>query len=316
MPEPIIIHFLGTGGTIPLRNRRLPCIVIQYKDKLLILDIGECCQNVLLIKKFHPIKSKIIILISHLHADHTTGLPGFLTSLKLLGRKDPVMIIGPPGVSNFIYHIEQAFQLLETPFKIIVREAHVISDYSLVTIYEEKDIEILGFKTYHTDYISSIGFIISETQPHKTLNIKRLTKEIGESERNLGKLTANKVEKFLVTIRPPRIIIYTGDSRPVKYLSGLIRTPPDLLIHDATFIGETHHDEAVSTGHSTIEEAVKDALLLNARNVALVHLSPRYEQNDVLRALINSLKSIIMKEKNLSLPTIIIPQDDDYVIIR
>ena len=44
-----------------------------------------------------------MILITHLHGDHSFGMPGLLASLSLFGgRAEPVIIIGPIGIKEYI----------------------------------------------------------------------------------------------------------------------------------------------------------------------------------------------------------------------
>src|SRR5204862_44549 len=42
------------------------------------------------------------IFFSHLHLDHVLGLPGYLGTLGLLGRRDPMRIYGPLGSRQFL----------------------------------------------------------------------------------------------------------------------------------------------------------------------------------------------------------------------
>ncbi|MHA1616111.1 MAG: MBL fold metallo-hydrolase [Candidatus Njordarchaeales archaeon] len=314
MPEPITIHFLGTGGTAPFKKRKMPCIAVKFLDKLIIMDIGEGCQYSLLTEKFHPKRSKVIILISHFHADHTTGLPGFLNSLKLMNKTDPIIVIGPRGLSTFLSHVEKAFQLEDKPYELFLKEIQTEKTDTLIQAYEDKEIKILCFRTIHPN-TSSLGFILMEKESHKTLAIR--------NREEFMKLSYNQKRRFLcqdssfVVIRPPRSIVYTGDTRPIYFLKDLVPTPPDLIIHDATFIGDAHYEEALKTGHSSIEEALDIASLLRASTLALVHISPRYELDTVINAILKSIRGKI--EKGLPekfLPNIIIPCDGDIVTIR
>ena len=42
------------------------------------------------------------MFISHLHGDHFYGLPGFLASMHLLGRKNELTIYGPKELEEII----------------------------------------------------------------------------------------------------------------------------------------------------------------------------------------------------------------------
>ena len=47
------------------------------------------------------------IFISHLHGDHFYGLPGFLASMHLLGRKNELTIYGPKELEEIINMIHK-----------------------------------------------------------------------------------------------------------------------------------------------------------------------------------------------------------------
>jgi len=49
------------------------------------------------------------LLLTHLHSDHTLGLPDIMYSPWTLDRTTPLQIWGPPGTKNLASHIEQAY---------------------------------------------------------------------------------------------------------------------------------------------------------------------------------------------------------------
>lgn len=49
------------------------------------------------------------LLLTHLHSDHTLGLPDIMYSPWTLDRTSPLQIWGPPGTKNMASHIEQAY---------------------------------------------------------------------------------------------------------------------------------------------------------------------------------------------------------------
>jgi ribonuclease Z len=77
--------------------------------------------------------------------------------------------------------------------------------------------------------------------------------------------------------RPGRKIVYTGDTRPLQHLPDVaaVLRDADLLIHDATF-DDQESDRAREVLHSTAGEAGEAAAALNARMLALIHISSRY----------------------------------------
>jgi ribonuclease Z len=77
--------------------------------------------------------------------------------------------------------------------------------------------------------------------------------------------------------RPGRKVVYTGDTRPLHDQPELAPMNRDaaLLIHDATF-DHQERGPAREDLHSTAGEAGEAALALNARMLALMHISSRY----------------------------------------
>jgi ribonuclease Z len=82
--------------------------------------------------------------------------------------------------------------------------------------------------------------------------------------------------------RRGRKIVYTGDTQPSSEIVELARDC-DVLVHDATFDAEME-EKANSYGHSSTIQAAKTALDAGAKQLYLVHISPRYEDPELLEA--------------------------------
>jgi ribonuclease Z len=75
--------------------------------------------------------------------------------------------------------------------------------------------------------------------------------------------------------RPGRKIVYTGDTRPVVPALVAHAKDADLLIHDATY-DESEIKRAAEFYHATARQAGEAAAAVNARTLALTHISSRY----------------------------------------
>ncbi|ETZ18954.1 Ribonuclease Z [Borrelia duttonii CR2A] len=97
------INILGTGGTRPLHNRYLTSVLIEYHGESILFDCGEATQMSLRKQKISWQKIKMIC-ITHLHADHITGLLGIVMLMAQSGdtRKEPLTIIGPIGIKKYL----------------------------------------------------------------------------------------------------------------------------------------------------------------------------------------------------------------------
>ena len=88
------ICLLGTGGMLPLPNRFLTSLYAEYNGKAVLIDCGEGTQ-VAIAKHGLKLSRIELILITHCHADHVSGLPGLLLSIGNNSRMAPLEIAAP-----------------------------------------------------------------------------------------------------------------------------------------------------------------------------------------------------------------------------
>jgi ribonuclease Z len=85
------LHFIGTSSAKTSLKRFHSSIILKDKDFTLLVDAGEAITKALLHQYiyFNSINS---ILISHLHSDHSSGLPALITQMHLDKRQAPLFI--------------------------------------------------------------------------------------------------------------------------------------------------------------------------------------------------------------------------------
>src|SRR6056297_1349181 len=111
---------LGTGGTMPLPARHLTSVLLRREGELFLFDCGEGTQ--VSMRRLNLKWKKIsVIFISHTHADHITGLPGMLMLSSQVERDDPLYIIGPPKIKEFIDASRDVLEMYIN-YEIVVRE--------------------------------------------------------------------------------------------------------------------------------------------------------------------------------------------------
>ncbi len=95
------VCLLGTGGMMPLPYRWLTALMLRYNGKSILIDCGEGTQIALREKGWSP-KPIDIICFTHYHADHISGLPGMLLTMGNAERTEPLLLIGPKGLTRAV----------------------------------------------------------------------------------------------------------------------------------------------------------------------------------------------------------------------
>jgi ribonuclease Z len=268
------IIFLGTGGSLPTRNRNPSAVIVNFKGELLLFDCGEGTQQQMMRAKT-GMMSLSSIFVSHFHADHFLGIPGLIQTMSFLGRKDPLIIYGPEGTKEFT----EFFKILGyCNLKYEVRGVEL----SPGDIVEGKDYVVRALKTEHST--PSLGYALIENPRPGRFNRERAV-ELGVPPGPLfAKLQKGSPvevngktvmpEEVVGASRPGRTVIYTGDTRPCEAVLEASRDA-DLLIHDGSFADEMA-DWAEESMHSTAGEGAALAKEAGVRKLVLTHVSSRY----------------------------------------
>lgn len=108
------VVLLGTGTPLPDPERAGPSVAIVANGTPYIVDAGvglvRRAARVAGIPGLRPTNLKIAFL-THLHSDHTLGLPDLMMTPWIMGRKEPLELYGPPGTQAMVDHILQAYDV-------------------------------------------------------------------------------------------------------------------------------------------------------------------------------------------------------------
>ncbi len=103
------VVLLGTGNPNPEPDRMGPASAVISGDRAYIVDAGP---GVVRRAAQAGIQMKQItrVFITHLHSDHTVGLPDLIFTPAVTGRLEPLEIYGPPGLKAMVSHIMKAWK--------------------------------------------------------------------------------------------------------------------------------------------------------------------------------------------------------------
>ncbi|MFW9906737.1 MAG: MBL fold metallo-hydrolase [Candidatus Thorarchaeota archaeon] len=142
------ITFLGTGDAFASGGGKSAGIFVKIKNQGVLLDCGPHTLQAL--KKLGRKTNDIdLIIISHFHGDHFSGIPFILLEATLQQhRTKPLLIIGPPNIEN---RINDLYSVLyetianqEYPFPCKFQEI------TPLTLHEVNGLKISAFKMLHT----------------------------------------------------------------------------------------------------------------------------------------------------------------------
>jgi ribonuclease BN (tRNA processing enzyme) len=99
---------LGSGTPVPDPERAGPAYAITYGTRVFLFDAGAGVMRRVAAAGL-PIDGMTAVFLTHLHSDHTLGLPDVIHTTWVMGRAAPMPIIGPPGTQAMVDHIQAAW---------------------------------------------------------------------------------------------------------------------------------------------------------------------------------------------------------------
>lgn len=254
------------------------------KGHLFLIDCGEGTQVQL---RKNKVKFSRInhIFISHLHGDHFFGLPGLISTFRLLGRKSELHIHGPKGIKEAITLLLK----LGDSWTNYPLYFHELTSKDPVLVYEDDKVSVATIPLNHRIYTN--GFLFKEKVVERKLNIEAVAKyKIDKSYYQKIKNgkdvildTGTLVANHELTFDPPKPKDYAFCSDTCYDLSILEQIKDvDVLYHESTFL-ESEHSLAHKTKHSTAKEAATIAKKANVGTLVLGHYSTRYKSLEMFR---------------------------------
>ena len=267
----IDVCLLGTGGMMPLPYRYLTSLMARYNGKSILIDCGEGTQVAMKKKGWSP-KPIDVMCFTHYHADHISGLPGMLLTMGNADRTEPLLMIGPKGLSRVVNALRVVAP--ELPFDIHFRELTEPEE-----IIEFEDFSIEAFKVNHN--VTCYGYSILIPRAGRFQADK--AKELDIPVRFWNRLQKGESVEFegriydpAQVMGPPRKgirVTYTTDTRPTKSIEQHA-AGADLFICEGMYGEEDKLQKAKEHRHMMFTEAAALARAAGPVRMWLTHYSP------------------------------------------
>ncbi len=109
------IVMLGSGSPIPDPDRSGPALAIITDEKAYLVDAGPgVVRRAAAASTKYSIEALRVnrlsqVFLTHLHHDHTAGLPDLMFTPWTVGRAEPLTVLGPPDTEGFTQKVMEAF---------------------------------------------------------------------------------------------------------------------------------------------------------------------------------------------------------------
>jgi len=245
------VVLLGTGTPNAEPNRSGPAVAIVVNDTPYLVDFGPgvvrqatamAPSNGGSVAGLEADKLATAFL-THLHSDHTTGLPDLLLTPWVLERNRPLELYGPEGTEDMAQHILEAYDA-DIKYRLYGLEpannqgwrvnVHTINEG---LVFEDENIKVEAFRVRHGTWPNAFGF--------------RFT-------------------------TPDRVIVISGDAAPDATLEEYAKDA-DILIHEVYSVEgfkrrEPYWQKYHSTNHTSSHELGEMASRAKPRLLVLYHI--------------------------------------------
>lgn len=152
------VHLLGTGSPLPETFRFGPSTLIEAGQQKFLFDAGRG-----VIQRMYtlgiPFNDVDKLFITHLHSDHTIGIPDLYLTGWLRGRKQPLRVWGPPGTAKMMTELSDAFDYdIKSRLDQNAGSQVQVTEINVGKVYDKDGVKITAFLVDHPPVEPSFGF--------------------------------------------------------------------------------------------------------------------------------------------------------------
>ena len=277
----IDLILLGCGGNMPMPNRFLSSLFINFKGRKILIDCGEGTQISMRMKNC-GFKTIDLICITHLHGDHIIGLIGLLSTIGNSSRTEDLTIIGPKGITQAINAIRVLVEYL--PYKLIIIENptgplsfnnEYLKELEISTLNLDHSTECLGYSLY---FKRKAKFNVEKASKNNVPKI--LWQNLQEDKSILYNDIEYYPDMVLGDDRKGIKLSFITDTRPIDSIPEFIKSS-DLFICESMYGDDMDLSKAIKNKHMTFRESATLAKLGNVKKLLLTHFSPSLENPSI-----------------------------------
>ena len=157
------VTLLGTGNPRPVIERFGASILVEAGTQKLLFDCGRGAAQRLYQRQV-PFSEVNVLFLTHLHSDHTVGIPDFWLTGWLMGRKAPLRVFGPAGSRAMMANLKKAYAFdIHIRRDVDTRNAGagaelVARDITQGVVFESNGVKVIAFTVDHGDIKPALGY--------------------------------------------------------------------------------------------------------------------------------------------------------------
>jgi ribonuclease Z len=157
------VTLLGTGNPRPVMSRFGPSILVEAGKEKLLFDCGRGATQRLYQLNI-PFEEVTGLFLTHLHSDHTVGIPDLWLTGWVMGRDTPLSMWGPTGTKAMMEHLQEAYAFdvhirRDVDTKLPGAGAMVVAkDIEEGVVYERSGVKVTAFLVDHGEIKPAFGY--------------------------------------------------------------------------------------------------------------------------------------------------------------
>lgn len=245
----VVLLGTGTPNADPLRSGPAVAIVVNDTPYLVDFGPGVVRQAAAMSPSYGGTIAGLEVdrlehaFLTHLHSDHTTGLPDLILTPWVLERDGPLQIFGPEGTEEMVQHVLKAYDA-DIKYRLYGLEpannqgwrvdVHTVGEG---LIFEDDNVRVEAFRVRHGTWPNAFGY--------------RFT-------------------------TPDRVIVISGDAAPDATLEEYAKDA-DILIHEVYSVEgfqrrDPYWQKYHSTNHTSSHELGELASRVQPKLLVLYHI--------------------------------------------
>jgi len=250
---------LGTGTPSPDPDRSGPALAVVVDDVPYLVDCGPGVVRRAAAAWQQGVRGLAPdllerVFVTHLHSDHTVGLPDLIFTPWVVGREGPLHVFGPPGIESMTEHLVAAYaediEIRSEGYEDNDPEGCRVIAHTIEpgVVYEDERVKVTAIPVSHGQWKHAYGFRFDT--PDKTIVVSGDTARsaaLTEAARGVDILVHEVLSAEVFETLPKDIQRYHGSFHTSTIELGELakEAQPKLLVLSHQLFGGVNGDDLV-----------------------------------------------------------------------